>query len=398
MPTHHQQIASLVYRYCSGDPLAEEEQSELNNWLLASPENRETLEKLQREEWLQQAIRQWAKMEKEKETDWQSFAGRMEDAAPGQIPAIRRIQRSWLKYAAALLLLLAAGAWLWLGRSEKNNTETISPVAATDIGPGKDGAVLTLADGRKIELDSIGNGWQIQEKGTTLKMENGKLEYRPGAAPEVSYNTISTPNGRQFHVQLPDGSHVWLNAASSLTYPTAFNGNRRQVQITGEVYFDVVANPIQPFLVQVDDRTSVEVLGTGFNVNAYANEAVMKTTLVEGSVRVKAGQEQAILQPGQQAINHPGQSTDIRVVAADTEQELAWKNGFFNFNNEDIPAFLRQLERWYDIQVIIDGTIPSMKFKGGLDRNTSLSEILKVLSKLNIPYKLEGKTLSVGNK
>ncbi|QEC43246.1 FecR family protein [Pseudobacter ginsenosidimutans] len=398
MPTHHQQIAALLYRYCSGEPLADEEQSALDNWLLASPANREVMEKLQREDWLQQSMQQWAKMEKEQETDWQSFAGRIGFAEPLETPGIRKMQWTWLKYAAAVLLLLAVGAWLWLSQSEKRSSVTTAPVAVADIKPGKDGALLTLADGSQIRLDSIGNGWQIQENGTTLKMENGKLAYRSGNGSELAYNTISTPNGRQFHVQLPDGSHVWLNAASSLTYPTSFNGNKRQVQITGEVYFDVAPNPKQPFMVQVDASTSVEVLGTVFNVNAYANETVMRTTLVEGSIRIKAGQEQVLLQPGQQALYQQGKSTGIRIVEADTEQELAWKNGFFNFNNEDIPAFLRQLERWYDIHVIIDGTIPSMKFKGGLDRNTSLSEILKVLSKLNIPYRLEGKTLSVGNK
>lgn len=395
MHTHQQEIALLLYRFCAGEVLSQKEQIRLDEWLDAAPENRETLDTLQRDSWLQPSLLQYARMEEEKETDWEIFARKIE---PATTVHVRRINRTWMKYAAAFLLLLAVGSWLWLRQSNNNRKQKNTTIAATAIKPGQEGAVLTLADGSRINLDSLGNGWQTQQSGTTLKLENGKLAYNSRAGATESYNTIATPNGRQFHVQLPDGSHVWLNAASSLTYPTVFSGNRRQVSVTGEVYFEVKSDAKQPFLVQTDDQSTVEVLGTGFNLNAYANESVTKTTLVEGSILVKTGTEQALLKPGQQAVYNTATHNNIHIRDADTEQELAWKNGFFNFNNEDIPAFLRQLERWYDIDVIIDGAIPSMKFKGGLDRSNSLQEILKVLSKLNIPYKLEGRVLSVGTK
>src|SRR5882757_3843076 len=256
--------------------------------------------------------------------------------APAAIVPIHRghfLRRGFIRYAAAIIILIGIGAYLYTTLTKTHSavatTRPTSVPVKNDVLPGRQGAILTLSDGTTVVLDSLGNGIVANQTGTQVLLENGNLTYNASDAGEVRFNTMSTPKGRQFLLLLPDGTKVWLNAASSITYPTAFIGRERNVKITGEAYFEVAKNPKQPFKVKINDVAEIDVLGTHFNVNAYANEASIKTTLLEGSVRVNASKHQQTMVPGQQAqIEQDGNITTTDAV--DIAQIVAWKDGVFN--------------------------------------------------------------------
>lgn len=295
------------------------------------------------------------------------------------------VKRLWLRWvaAAAVLILLTVGGWYWFTGQSGKPDGTTPPVIAV-IGPGKQGALLTLADGSRVLLDTIQNGVVALQGGVTARVVDGSLQY-DGHAQETVYNTMSTPKGRQFQLVLPDGSRVWLNAASMIRYPTAFAANDRRVEITGEAYFEVVKDK-KPFIVRADNRATVTVLGTHFNVNSYDNEPALNTTLLEGSVRVEQGSEQVVIAPGEQA-----NVTDKLTVrkAIDIDQVMAWKNGVFNFENMKLEVVMRQLERWYDIDVVYEGAVPDIVFEGKISRGMSLQDLLETLNLSNVKYRLE---------
>lgn len=315
-----------------------------------------------------------------------------------QAPApVRRMsfRRNKWWVAASLFLLLAAAAYVFTERKKQQPAAAIS-LSETDIAPGKQGAVLTLADGKQILLDSMGNGMVTLQNGAQVLLENGELSYGAGnATGDAVYNTMQTPKGRQFMLRLPDGTKAWLNAASSITYPVAFNGNERLVKMTGEVYFEVAADKKRPFLVNVNDKAQVNVLGTHFNVNAYENEAGIATTLLEGAVRVSAGEQgkAVTLQPGQQArlaTTALGGSSAIQVTTVtDTDQVIAWKNGFFNFEGASLREMMQQIERWYDITVVFEKGVPDIRYAGKINRNVNLTGILKALDESGIHYRMD---------
>lgn len=290
------------------------------------------------------------------------------------------IRRLWWAAAAAVLLLAGTVA-LWPGSLPRKHF-AVKPSA--DVAPGKSKAVLTLADGSLVALDSAIRQ-DIQLEAATVRQQNGQLVYEPSVSETaiIQYNTLTTPRGGQFRLTLPDGTQVWLNAASSIHYPTVFTGKERTVTITGEAYFEVTQNAGMPFRVNTSGGTQVEVLGTRFNINAYADEDAVRTTLAEGAVKVSVGNEQVTLQPGQQA-----QVTDrqIQVLRPDMAQVLAWKNGVFNFENSSLEEVMRQLSRWYDVEVVYKGRIPERVFGGELQRSLPLSQVLEVLRdmKLNV--------------
>lgn len=335
----------------------------------------------------------------------------VEQPAPATEKPVRPVfyvRRWWA--AAAILLLLAAGAYLWT--SNKNNTAPDSLVIKTEeIAPGKEGAILTLADGRQVVLDSLGNGVIAMQNGAQVVLQDGLLAYTPTKAAEGNtvFNTMTTPKGRQFNFRLPDGTRVWLNAASSLRYPTVFTGDQRQVEVSGEAYFEVERNVKMPFRVNVNGQAQIKVLGTSFNVNAYENEARINTTLIEGSVKVMpAGvyeqQASVVLKPGQQA-QLPAGNTDqpaikqarqgITVVPANIDNVMAWKNGLFNFQGRKLEEVMRQLERWYDIEVVYTKNIPDISFEGEMSTDLSLQQILIILERSDIHCRLEGRQLIV---
>ncbi len=264
-----------------------------------------------------------------------------------------------------------------------------------DIAPGQTGAILKLADGTSLILDSMKDG-ALSHQGNTLALKRGgELSYMHdgNTANRYGYNKVETPRGRQFKLTLEDGTQVWLNAASSIQFPLAFTGKERRVEITGEVYFEVAKNKAKPFIVTTGGM-QVEVLGTHFNVKAYADEAEMKTTLVEGSVRISNGKTAGILKPGQQAQTSGTGKLKIN-DHADIEEVLSWKNGRIAFTNAGLESIMRQVSKWYDVDIEYAGTVPDRTFTADISRNTNLSEFLKVLELSNIHFRIDGRKLIV---
>lgn len=303
-----------------------------------------------------------------------------------------RRHRSWWA-AAVLLLLLVNGIYFWPVSSSRQD---VAALPAQDILPGGNKAVLTLADGSRITLDSAGNG-AIAMQGNTqvIKSGSGQLIYQGAErAAELSFNTLSTPRGGQYRLVLPDGSKVWLNAASSIYFPTAFTGKERQVRITGEAFFEVVRDPGKPFTVYINQQTAIQVLGTSFNINAYPDEVAIQTTLLEGAVKVTSGHNSHLLKPGQQAVvEHSGEmSIDASVSPAVI---TAWRNGIFHFQGTDLPAVLRQIGRWYDVEILYEGDIPEEEFSGKMQRDLTLSQVLRILEKSDVHFRIEGKKIIV---
>ena len=327
-----------------------------------------------------------------------------------QVHSIPFYKRTVVRYAAACILLLATGVGLWLQyKPAPAPVAKMHTPAPNNIAPGKDGAVLTLADGSKVVLDSLGNGVVATQNGATLVLKNGQLVYDNGqaAAAGMAYNTMSTPKGRQFKLLLPDGTGVWLNAASSLRYPVAFTGKERKVEIQGEAYFEVakLTDPATgmrvPFKVQVNAKTEIEVLGTHFNINSYEEEGIVSTTLLEGSVKVLNNGKSALLQPGQQARvagvkPRTGANQQIEIIAhADVEKVMAWKNGVFNFQDASLAEVMRQLERWYDIEVVYEKGIPTLEFIGKMGRDLPLTDVLRGLEMSKVHFRIEGRRVIV---
>lgn len=321
---------------------------------------------------------------------------------------VRRLHplKRWGWAAAAVVAVLGIGTYFWLQNS--STTQPPPQVATTkpDVAPGRNGAVLTLADGSNVLLDSLGNGTIAIENGARISLEDGNITYGKGNnATDIRYNTMSTPNGRQFTVVLPDGTKVWLNAASSLRYPTMFTGTERKVEITGEAYFEVAKNASMPFRALVNNSTVVEVLGTAFNISSYNNEKEIKATLVEGAVRVitdnnaESRINSVVLKPGEQAKitaaeTSRGALTVLKNV--DIGKVIAWKNGLFNFNGVKLEDAMMQLARWYDIEIVYEKDVPNITFFGEVSRDVSLAGLLKGLEGAGVNFRIEeGKKLVV---
>ena len=317
--------------------------------------------------------------------------------------------------AAAILLLLAAGAWLFFRQHPGKETARVIALRdkpANDVAPGSTKAILTLDDGSRIDLNAAGNGLVGRQGNSRLvKLSGGQLAYqtaasaKPLAASQTSYNTIATPKGGEYQLILPDGSKVWLNAASSLRYPTAFSGKERVVELRGEAYFEVahlttkeghVSMPFRVHVMPADkggEGMDVQVLGTHFNVMAYADEQSINTTLLEGSVKLSKGDKEALIRPGEQA--KLKEDNGFKVVQVDTEEAVAWKNGLFRFNEATIEEVMRQVSRWYDMEVVYVNGAPKDLFRGEIYRNVSVSKVLKVLEASGVHFTVEGKKILV---
>lgn len=311
---------------------------------------------------------------------------------------IHRLNKGWT-YMAAASILIAIGAYLFISRKQANNKgHEVTQVAVTnDIAPGKYKAKLTLADGSVVYLDSAANKIIGQQGSIAVKNNNGRLVYegKNAASTKVLYNTLNTSKGETYATILSDGSKVWLNSESSVRYPVAFDGDVRKVEITGEAYFEV-AHLNRPFIVDMPNL-QVEVLGTHFNINSYTNENEIRTTLLEGKVKVltKNTNEQTILVPGEQArMSKQTQALD-KTKDVDVDAAVAWRFGYFQFNNADLPVVMRQLERWYDVQTVYEGNVPRREFLGKIPRNLNLSQALDVLQMLKVHFKIEGKKIIV---
>lgn len=328
-----------------------------------------------------------------------------EPAAP-ILPPARRLR--WLYPAAASLLLLAGAAWYLYRHQPLTETNQHPMAMEKDIAPGGDRALLTLADGSHIDLALAQNGsLAAQGNSQIAKTGSGQLTYTPqsgtpatpppgspsSSAPTTSYNTLTTPRSGQFEIRLPDGTHVWMNNASSLRYPVSFTGAEREVELTGEAYFEIAPNPSNPFRVKVRGET-ITVLGTRFDILSYEEEGSVRTTLVEGKIKVADGKKERILKPGEQvAIDQQGNWQWEKGV--DTTEIIDWKNGFFHFDHADLPAVMRQLARWYDVEVQYQGTIPPQQYQGEIRRDLTLKQVLDNLGGKDIHFHLEDRKLLV---
>jgi ferric-dicitrate binding protein FerR (iron transport regulator) len=306
--------------------------------------------------------------------------------------------------AAAVLILLAGGFYTLFFKAGSVQPKMATATAIKkDFKPGGNNAVLTLANGKQIILDSVSTGTlSLQGNTKVIKLNNGLLAYNANQRSQITdqrsqieYNTISTPRGGQYEVVLPDGTKVWLNAASSIRFPTSFTGKEREVQVTGEAYFEVAKNVDQPFRVFVKGMT-VNVLGTQFNIMAYNDELGIKTTLVQGKVKVVTNNGQSeVLEPSEQAmINENGEMSIVK--NANINEIVAWKNNLFWFDNDNVHEIIKQLSRWYDVDIQIKGDIPDL-FTGSIPRNIAFSKVFEVLQKTgSIHYEIKNdKTIIV---
>lgn len=347
--------------------------------------------------------------------DWEAMFNRMTEqvSAGSRSPVVSRNSRSvpvWLRYSAAAVVVLGAATLFLVSITHSHKPSAQGPVALTpvagDIAPGGNKAILTLANGSSIVLDSAATGVLAKQgNADVVKQAGGGLAYRslgtsPGAIPNaavattaVLYNTLTVPRGGQYHLILSDGSQVWLNAASSLRYPTTFTSGERRVEIIGEAYFEVAANASMPFRV-TGGGMEVQVLGTQFDMNAYEDAPFARTTLVKGSVRVGNDGNHFTIVPGEQAQLVGG---GLRVLrAADVDGEIAWKEGRFAFEETDLREVMRQVARWYDVEVEYRGEVDGRRFTADISRGRSLSTLLKALEATsNIHFKIQGRQLIV---
>ncbi|MFD2887264.1 FecR domain-containing protein [Chitinophaga cymbidii] len=312
---------------------------------------------------------------------------------------------TWPRIAAAACLLAAVCTLAYfITRQPADAPPAIVRQPVQDVAPGGNKAVLTLANGQQIVLDDAQNGQLASQSGITItKASNGQIVYTAGKGntaqkiPEI--NTITTPKGGQYQVVLPDGTRVWLNAASSLKYPAMFSGMQRQVELAGEAYFEVAHDRARPFRVISAAGSAgeqvVEVLGTHFNINAYEDEAGTKTTLLEGAVKVRtASGKDALLKPGQQSTSG---GRDLRIENVDTDGAVAWKNGYFLFTDEDLAGIMRKVSRWYDVEIEYkENALLTKRFSGTVSRYKNVSQVIKVLELTKAAkFNIEGKKIIV---
>jgi transmembrane sensor len=368
-------LVRILYKCWSGAELNSGEQQTLNEWLSAAPENQAAYDEIVSGEWPVAELRYYNSISFDE--NWDKVQRKI------QRP-VKRLHFWWA--AAAVLLMLLGSVWFWQQQTPLKQEKELQ---LADIRPGTQGAILTLADGSAIVLDSLRNGIVANQQGAKAVLLNGELSYQKTGhenANTLVYNSMTTPRGRQFHLVLPDGSHVWLNAQSSIRYPTTFTGNERRVDISGEVYFEVKKDEQKPFFVNIPGRTEIAVLGTDFNVKAYSEEPYLNTTLVNGAIKIG---KNTILKPGYTAQIPAGQADIIKIVAADTDQVLAWKNGAFYFDSATLQEVMRELSRWYDIEVIYEPGVPDTRFGGKISRDVNLAGLLRGLQATGVHFRIE---------
>jgi len=383
-------ITELTLKYALQE-ISPSELAELNAFLDAEPGRREAFEARITEENTLEGIATFSEAQKAGAVNW----AKLWDTDQTSLPPVRKMHRRWVWMAAAsVLLLLAAGGYLL-------NRKTPIPVANTqalplnDRAPGGNRAVLTLDDGQHIVLDSAATGLLATQTSSRVdKTADGQVTYAAnGTSAVLRMNTLSTPAGGQYQLVLSDGTRVWLNNASSLRFPSVFTGAQRDVELTGEAYFEVAKDASRPFTVH-KDHLAVRVLGTHFNIRAYNDESVQSTTLLEGSVEITDATHKALLIPGDRAGITPRGPVKIE-HGVDTDEVISWKNGYFHFEGEDLPEVMIQLARWYDVSVEYRGNFRPRKFKGKIERNLPLSKVLQGLESTEVHFTIEDKKIIV---
>lgn len=389
------QVAELAAKSRFGT-ISPPEQESLDNWLagLTESNRQQFFEWVESEEQTLESLKYMAEADASFDRNLAIFLEKGKAAIrPRKVFYFR-----WI-YAAAAVVLLTIGGLYWYNSSRQSNSTIAFTSQAADIPPGGDKATLLLADGSTVDLTKAGIG-VIGNKGNIqiAKESAGQVSFNPGNAPvNSSFNTIQTQRGGKYMIILPDNTKAWLNAASSLRFPTAFNGNKREVDMQGEVYFEVAKNVSKPFIVHFGSN-AVEVLGTHFDVMAYQEEAATTTTLFEGSVKVSNAQISVTIRPGQAAV---AKGTDLSIEPnADLDAALAWKEGRFAFNNADIQQVMNALARWYDVDVKYEGNgaVQSSRIDAVVDRNISLQTMLNALKTSGFNFRVEGKTIIVSAK
>lgn len=311
-------------------------------------------------------------------------------------PKLKKLSYGWLKYAAAVLLLVSVSIYFFSDQQKSD------PIAQMDraISPGGNNAILTLANGKKIALNDAAKGEISKQSGISVsKSKDGELIYTvvSGGGDELTENTsntISTPKGGQYTIILSDGTKVMLNSASSMTFPTSFKAAERRVELKGEAYFEVAKDKNKRFRV-ISGLQTVEVLGTHFNVNAYGDEQTIKTTLLEGAVKVFTAKKSLLIEPGEQAVLDKADENSIAKRLVNINKETSWINGIFSFEGDDLKSVMRQVARWYDVNVIYAGPISEEKYFGEISRSSKLSEVIKILELNNVHFEVAGKTIKV---
>jgi len=445
-------ISDLIIKHLK-EELTADEYHELQDWIHNSPENLALFHQLTDPSSLEEALQEMHELQlsirkkidermkeymqegtADRQTDDLWTADRLyvgtEEGKEGKLiylPGTRRSHKKiWLYTAAASILVLFAGGYFWMTRPPHPAlAEHPVATAKNDIAPGGDKAILTLANGSTIVLESAANGSLAMQGNSRVSKDKNLLAYTAakntssgnnssgGPIPSsIVYNTLTTPRAGQFRLILPDGSKVWLNNASSLRYPTSFSGKSREVALSGEAYFEVAKDAAKPFTVKLANLV-VDVLGTSFNIMAYGDDPVVKTTLLTGKVSVSAtgaaspssgatgkgvlsasAGRQSVLSPGDQAVVSQEGSWKI-LKGVDTEEAIAWQRGYFHFTHENIVDVLRQLARWYDVELEITIPVPDYTFDGEIGRDLSLSSILRHLEKKDLHFQIDGKKLIV---
>lgn len=328
-----------------------------------------------------------------------SLLAKMKNSQAPTVPPARTrplYHRRWLAAGVAAMLLLPAGSYWLLSRPHNAGVQpAVTKAVKFDAPPGHDGAVLTLADGKQVVLDTSCNGTLAQQGNAELLKQGAQLSYKLlGNGPaELSYNVMTTARGRQFQLVLSDGSKVWLNASSSIRFPAAFAGNERKVEITGEAYFEVTHDKSRPFIVQAG-TSAIEVLGTHFDIADYNDDKNTSATLLEGSIKLRTPAQQLLLLPGEQGrVDRPTEK--IAMGQVDTDEVIAWTRGRLAIGSTDFAGFMRQLSRWYDVDVAFEGAVPNLRIGGLIHRDVNLATVLDFLGKNGVHYKTEGKTITI---
>ena len=408
------QIKNLLDSYIAGSATQQEQQL-VEQWLEENDQQNTEWQLMNNKDkaaWLLQLYRDIDNSITPKDAGWQD-----DDTIDSSLAWYKKF---WLPVAAALIVSIGAGIYYFLLPQEERATpvSVIAPQLQNDALPGTNKAILMLDNGKTILLDDSQDGVLVKQGGTAVSKQGENLMYKGKGnndkdAPVV-FNTLTTPRGGQYKLVLADGSKVWLNASSSIRYPVSFTGNERKVEITGEVYFEISQLSVDglkgkatkriPFIVKVNmlgrEGAEVEVLGTHFNINAYDDEDAISTTLLEGSIKISPPRpnekslEAVIITPGQQArLNKNGLLQLVKEV--NIEETVAWKNGLFMMDGVAIPAVLRQLARWYDVDIVYGNGIPEGRITGDIPRDMNLSEVLKVMELSGVHFKIDNKKIIV---
>lgn len=396
-------IIELIIAEQAGS-LSVEALQELESWAAQSAERQAFLARCRNQQLTEEALEEMSRIDEKAALD------RFKNKYAGELFLVHRMPQKrykrWLVAAAVLGLALTGGWWFLMRDSKPATPQTTAAQPVPSILPATgQKATLTLSDGKVISLDDSKDGMLAQDAGARVNKKGDALVYHADKSSQqkntsqpVAYNTVSTPKGGFYKLSLPDQSFVWLNAESSIRFPTAFAGKERRVAVTGEAYFEVMKKADQPFIVSINDGASeVRVLGTHFNISAYKDLSAITTTLLQGRVEVASGHKEAVISPGQQAVitGIAASTPKIEVAAANTEEAVAWKNGYFSFQGATVQEIMRETKRWYDIDVEYQSQIPG-NFIAYLPRNLPLNSLLKILEATDkVKFSIDGKKVTV---